>query len=171
LNGCEWPTESLNSLKGSIRQQIPSGWRLDAALMRLDRGLDPTKPLVGETQMAERRAKIESSSADPTTVRAEQAKLFRELGCALEGAPYVLTGLIRNRLFWIDPSLWEIQKWASNMVWGAGLKEGRELAADFLKGDCAGARGLSEEAKGWLRRRAAVPSSVSPNPNAKAPPP
>jgi hypothetical protein len=70
------------------------------------------------------------------------AKLFKEIGCAADGAPYVIGGLIHRR---------------GNRVqledrFEGHPSEGAEVAAAFLdEAKCPGARGLSEENKAKLQ--------------------
>jgi hypothetical protein len=71
------------------------------------------------------------------------AKLFKEIGCTADGAPYVIGGLIRRI--------------SANQVHLDQRFEGHpsqeaEVAAAFLdKAKCPGARGLSEENKAKLQ--------------------
>lgn len=68
---------------------------------------------------------------------AELDKQWRQIGCAPEGAPFVLAGLIRNM--------------ADDPLFARNSPHASQLAADFLKDDCAGARGLPDDAKATLQ--------------------
>jgi uncharacterized protein YjbI with pentapeptide repeats len=153
----DWSAESFNSLKQSIGQVVPEGlalrdyprWILSQewggaprelraeALARVEPRLDPETPLHEEEQMAERWKKLQRSPA-PDTYEAKLAKQWRQIGCSPDGAPYVIAGLIRTMAFGFSP-------------FSPDSVHVPQLAADFLKDGCAGARGLSDRDKGILK--------------------
>jgi uncharacterized protein YjbI with pentapeptide repeats len=118
---------SLSSLKQRIEQEVPKGPLRMSALERIDPRLDWEVPLSGEEQMAEKWKELQRNSATDA-YEAERYKQWRRIGCGIQGAPYVLEGLIRT--------ISDLK--ASNLL---------QLADDFLKPDCAGASGLSDDAK------------------------
>ena len=78
------------------------------------------------------------------------AKTLKEIGCAADGAPYVISGLIQG------PGLRGLSRNSSQEA---------EVAAAFLdEAKCPGARGLSEENKAKLReiRDRGLPASPGP---------
>jgi hypothetical protein len=89
--------------------------------------------------MSQHWAELQSS---PLTLSAYEEELFSQwqrIGCAAAGAPYVLTALIQRLR---DP-LPSPFKYNSPQL--------ARLEAEFLKEDCAGARGLSEDTKETLK--------------------
>jgi hypothetical protein len=105
--------------------------------------LDPGKPLKDEAEMAQRWAELQSSSLTQSAYEEELFNQWERIGCAVGGAPYVLTGLIRTLQPWLSP-------------FNYNSPQPARLAAEFLKEDCAGARGLSEATKEKLKDLAAT---------------
>src|SRR5205823_3120284 len=85
-----------------------------------------------EKEMAERWEKLPPVSR--TGYEAKLAYEWRQIGCSAANAPYVLEGLIETMSSHHSPFL-------RNSI------QVPELSADFLKDDCAGAIGLSDDAK------------------------
>src|SRR5262249_43458608 len=82
----------------------------------------------------------EKSERSTNSLVIARAKIFEEIGCAADGAPYVMGALTRQLdgrfLGYIQPH----------------LAQEAEVAAAFLdEAKCPGALGLSEEAKAKLR--------------------
>jgi hypothetical protein len=104
----------------------------DFVLQSLEDRLNPTKSLKGEEAMAERWSALERSSAE-SSFEEEQIKQWQAIGCAAEGAPYVLTALSKRLTedTFNDSST-------------------KRLARAFLDPACAGARGLSETTRAQL---------------------
>jgi uncharacterized protein YjbI with pentapeptide repeats len=152
----DWSTESLNSLKQRIRQEVPEGPLQLRALAQVEPRLDPETPLHEEVQMAERWVELQRSPA-PDAYEAKLARQWSQIGCWPNGAPYVIAGLISTMDSPISP-------------FSPDSVQVYELAADFLKDGCAGARGLSDDAKGKLKAlrnragRLANPSVQAPRP-------
>lgn len=125
---CERPeTFLLDSVSRIVRgvPQLPYYPESEVLVSGLDQGFAQ-----GEQDMAARWMALQSASPDQTTYESKAAILWQDIGCAADGAPYVLAGLIRN-LSWGSP-------------FADDSPEKPRLAAAFLKGDCAGARGLSD---------------------------
>jgi hypothetical protein len=121
---------SYRLLKLNVEHYVPEGPFRGNALKRIER-LDPTKAVNNEDQLARVWADLERSSPAADVYRVEFAKQWKQIGCAAPGAPYVLMGLIRS-----------IEQTA--LVYDPQVPL---LAAEFLREDCAGARGLSDEEK------------------------
>jgi hypothetical protein len=104
-------------------------------LKRLDPRLDPAKPLEGEAEMAQRWTELQNSSLTSSAYEKELFNQWQRIGCAVDGAPYVLTALIQTLRSHMSPF-----KYNSPQL--------ERLEAEFLKEDCAGARGPLREYKG-----------------------
>ena len=76
------------------------------------------------------------------------AKALKAIGCAADGAPYVIGGLIRTGGNGVELD-WRFYSVLSGSF---NLSQEAEVAASFLdEANCLGARGLSEEKKAKLR--------------------
>jgi uncharacterized protein YjbI with pentapeptide repeats len=164
---CNWTADTFEDLKRLIAKQIPEGYRREAAMKRIEERLDPGKNLPGEEEMAkiwtdhsptpvvhktyaEAMRAIASASEDYENSLAEQ---WHEIGCADEGAPYVLRALLRR----LDDR--DISPFASISP------ERAKLAADFLdESHCLGAHGLSEADRAKLKKIAATGTPPAPKP-------
>jgi hypothetical protein len=104
-------------------------------------------------EMATIWATRERESPTPVAYTKTLAGQWRELGCAAEGAPYVLHGLaaqLSNTL--ISP-------------FRDQSEEAKSLAFDLLdEAHCAGARGLSEADKAELKKIATPAAPQAPKP-------
>jgi hypothetical protein len=147
----DWSAESFSNYKQRIEKLVPEGARRESALARVNI-LNPETPLREEQQMAEYWNKLQSLSPAPADYEAKLANQWRLIGCSADGAPYVLAGLIRTMDSAYSP-------FSSDSV------EVPRLAAAFLKDDCAGAPGLSEDARATLKalRDRAARSSINPS--------
>jgi hypothetical protein len=123
---CGWSPELFNELRQlSAKQFSEEDYRLRPAMERID-NLDPTNALIGEDKMA----KAWEDRARPATENDYErlSGIWRDTGCAAEGTPYVIGGL-----------LFQLQMGVSPL--GA---QSRQLAAAFLDEEhCPGARSLS----------------------------
>jgi hypothetical protein len=113
----------LQDVKNLIEQKLHDEGRRKAALARLDPRLDPSKQLKDEPAMKESWRALEGSSATDEAQQ-EMANQWRRIGCAADGAPYVLTALSRNMSKLRD-------SWR------------QQVATAFLDPKCAGGRGMS----------------------------
>jgi uncharacterized protein YjbI with pentapeptide repeats len=110
----------------------------------IEQTLDPTKALEGEEEMAKVWANQGRSSPASEVYEKSLAEQWRKTGCAAEGAPHVLHGLVA-RLSDRDTSPFRQQSDAA-----------KALASAFLdEAHCAGAHGLSEDDKAELKKIAA----------------
>ena len=135
---CEWSVASFERLREGITDQVPKPQR-DEALERI-KPLDPTQKLTEEENIAKAWADLAGNSPAANVYEKVVAEEWRKIGCAADGAPYVVRGLL-GILTDEQSSPFELQS-----------QEARVLAAAFLEEvHCAGARGLSEEDKVKLR--------------------
>jgi hypothetical protein len=92
----------------------------------------------------------------------EVAEQWREIGCAVDGAPHVITRLVNIMSTISASSLGPIPLIAEDWVkfehsrifispFSPDSAEVLRLAADFLKEDCAGARGITERTRMQLK--------------------
>jgi len=88
--------------------------------------------------MAQTWAELQSSSLTLCAYEEELFNQWQRIGCAAAGAPYVLTALIHTLRDQGSPFKYDSPQLA-------------RLEAEFLKEDCAGARGLSEDTKEILK--------------------
>ncbi len=113
--------------------------------------MDPTKALEGEDEMAKIWAARERESPTPQAYEKSLAGLWRKTGCAVEGAPNVLHGLVAR----LNSPLYSPFRDRSDAV--------KALAAAFLdEVQCPGAHGLSEADKAELKRIAAPAAPPAP---------
>jgi uncharacterized protein YjbI with pentapeptide repeats len=136
--GCDWSAVWWSDFKKRIEHEILEDARRAEALKRLDPRLDPAKPLNNEAEMAQRWAELQSSSLSQSAYEEELLNQWQRIGCAADGASYVLRAFIQRLQSGLSPFMFESPQLA-------------RLAAEFLKEDCAGARGLSEAAKETLK--------------------
>jgi hypothetical protein len=94
-------------------------------------------PLQDEKQMAEHWDKLQTLSPIPEAYEARLTEQWQQIGWSANGAPYVVTALIGRMRFLSSP-------------FAPGSAQVPQLAANFLKDECNGARVLSEHAKGIL---------------------
>jgi len=121
-------------------------------MRRIEQNLDPSKARTGEDEMATIWAAHERETPAPEVYAKSLAGQWRELGCAAEGAPYVLHGLIARLRWWDSP-------------FRDRSDEATSVAAAFLdEAHCLGAHGLSEADKAILKEIAAPAAPQTPKP-------
>jgi uncharacterized protein YjbI with pentapeptide repeats len=156
---CDWSDVWWRDFKKRVGQEVPESalrTRSERALRaevlkRLDPRLDPAEPLKGESEMAQHWAELRSSFSDYSAYEGELFNQLRRVGCAADGAPYVVGALVKRLL-----RFWELP-------FGRDSPQRARLAAEFLKEDCAGARGLPENTKEILKALSLrVPASADP---------
>jgi len=132
-----------------LKQQFSDG-AVRHATMRLIENLDPSKALEGEDEMT--KVWQDQARASPAVEAFEKrlARTWREIGCAAQGAPYVLRRLLL-RLENTSATFYEKSPHPA------------ALAAAFLDEEhCPGARGLTDSEKARLKEiRDRSPSPVS----------
>ena len=136
--GCDWSDVWWSDFKKGIEHEVLEGGTRANVLKRIDPRLDPAKPLKDEAEMAQGWAELQSSSLTQSAFEEELFNQWQRIGCAAAGAPYVLTALIHTLRDHLSPFKYDSPQLA-------------RLEAEFLKEDCAGARGLSEGAKETLK--------------------
>jgi hypothetical protein len=144
-----WTAQSLTArCCTTIEKIVPEGEEVREFAWDRMKILNPETPLSGEKQMAEYWDKLQSLSPTPAAYEEKLAEQWRLIGCSTDGAPYVLTGLIRTMGWAYSP-------------FSADSVQVRRLAADFLKDDCArrprALRGCEGKPKATARLR---PSSA-----------
>jgi uncharacterized protein YjbI with pentapeptide repeats len=147
---CDWTADSFAALKQLLADKVPEGDTRRAAMERIEQRLDPTKALKGEDEMAKVWADREHESPAPEAYEKSLAEQWREVGCAPEGAPYLLHALI-IRLSHPSISPFRDQSDAAKSL----------ASAFFDDAHCAGAHGLSEADKAKLKRIAAPERRVT----------
>jgi uncharacterized protein YjbI with pentapeptide repeats len=154
---CEWSDESYATLK-SIAEAALEYKEHGSALGQVKRSL----ALQRVEQLGQKPYEEDSASANvwrdfaaesiqsAETYPEGLAKRLISIGCAIDGAPYVIGGLIRQ--------LYLYDRLRDNPAQKA------EVARAFLnETNCAGARGLSEENKAWLPQMCG-PEAPQPSP-------
>ena len=84
---------SFAKLKQLIAKDVSEG-DYKRAIEGIEQRLDPTKALEGEKEMAKIWAARERESPAPEANLNSRVGQWREAGCAAEGSPYVLHGLV-----------------------------------------------------------------------------
>jgi uncharacterized protein YjbI with pentapeptide repeats len=152
-NKCDWSATSWDKLIDRLKQQIPEGHVRHEAMERLTKRLDPSKPLEGEDEMAKAWALKASLSPTQEDYAKSLTGRWSKMGCAPEGAPYVLHGLVAQLTDPIFPRFHD----QSDVT--------TALAAAFLdEAHCPGAHGLSEADKAKLKKIAAPAAPQAPKP-------
>jgi hypothetical protein len=136
--GCDWSDVWWSDFKKGIEREVLEGGTRANVLKRIDPRLDPAKPLKDEAEMTQSWAELQSSTLTLSAYEEELFNQWQRIGCAAAGAPYVLTALIQKLQSHVSPFKPDSPQQA-------------RLAAEFLKEDCAGARGLSEDTKEILK--------------------
>jgi len=135
-------------LKRFIEKQLPNDARRRIALERIEI-LDPKRLLEAEKRMTEDWVRLAQSPRPLAEYENDLVVQLRTIGCDPDGAPYVISGLLRFTFPFegrIGPRF------------SAGSQQAVALAAAFLdRVHCAGARGLSDEGKAYLRKIAGGP--------------
>jgi uncharacterized protein YjbI with pentapeptide repeats len=150
---CVWTVDSLAALKRLLAEAAVGDTPAGEAFEIIEQRLDPPKALEREDEMAKIWAARERESPAPEAYEKSLAGQWRELGCAADGAPYVLRGLI-TQLTNRDSSRFRDQ---SDVA--------KALASAFLdEAHCAGAHGLSEADKATLKKIAAPAAPQAPKP-------
>ncbi len=152
--GCDWSQKSYAALKSVIEDWVPAGGFWRAQTLKQIATLE-NPPYVRDEASARAWADIaEASSRSPKPYPEVLAETLEDVGCAADGAPYVMSGLIRE----LD---YRFEK---------GSSQEAAVAAAFLnEANCPGARGLSEENKAKLQeiRDRGLPAAPGPGPAAR----
>jgi uncharacterized protein YjbI with pentapeptide repeats len=130
---CDWSAKSYAALISLITSPVSKGYvrLVPGWIARLE-----APPNAQDDVSAKAWADLEGASISVERDPNALSKLLRQIGCAADGAPYVIGGLIRR----LDERF------------EGKLSQEAEVAAAFLDGaKCPGARGLSEENKAKLQ--------------------
>jgi hypothetical protein len=128
--------------------------------------LDPAKPLKEESEMTQRWVELQSSPPTWAEYESELVNQWQRIGCAVHGAPYVVTALTQilgiqtlsdSRLMTRATSSRPQSLRVALFPFAKDISA--RLAIEFLKEDCVGARGISEYGKAELK---AVAASAHP---------
>jgi hypothetical protein len=144
---CKWSGKSYAALKATIEREVPPG-RLRAHALQRIKTLEKPPYEVDQASATEWAKRADTSAHLAAAYPEALAKSLIETGCAADGAPYVIGGLIRQLDFRFKKQpLQEI-----------------EVAKAFLSAaTCPGARGLSDANKAALQKivgRAAKPTEA-----------
>jgi len=131
---CDWSERSYATLRSLIETSVPLVDLRDQALQRIATLEKP--PYVADEGSAKAWTDLANESARSAGSYVNTlAKMFEKIGCAADGAPYVI-GALTTRLY----------------RFGRNPSEQAEVAAAFLdEAKCPGAHGLSEENRAKLR--------------------
>jgi len=162
----------FGDLKETIFEQILEGDRRRDAMERIQRALDP-KPLEGEDEMADIWEDQADYSPDRDKYEESLAKIWREIGCAAEGAPYVARALLTPMEYVspfaeVSPHPAALARVLPAIFRGFRFTKDSPYPPAFAKAfldeeHCPGARGLSEEDKATLKELAAKAPSPAPS--------
>jgi uncharacterized protein YjbI with pentapeptide repeats len=133
---CDWSETSFAVLKSLIENNVPAGSLRDGALQRIASLKKP--PYFEDEPSAKAWAELEEISSHSGGLYYETSlKTLETIGCASDGAPYVVGGLI--------PQL--------NGRFGDRLSQETPVLSAFLdEAKCPGVRGLPEEIKSQLKQ-------------------
>jgi uncharacterized protein YjbI with pentapeptide repeats len=161
---CPWSEKSYAALKSLIESSVSLPGRRDQVLPRLT--ILEHQPYVRDEVSAEAWTNLAKESARSAgSYFNTLAKILIEIGCAAEGAPYVINGLIRPAGVGLG-RVAEVNLVLLDRRFEGNPSQEAEVAAAFLDDvKCPGARGLSEENKAKLReiRDRGLPAPPSPS--------
>lgn len=138
---CDWSAITFTELERLVKEQVPDSKFRQSALDRIAPRLDPTKPLVGEDEMAAAWVNLERAY-DNSTFYLPNSVVddWQKISCAADGAPYVARGLllrIASFTSFTHPS----------------SKQKHDFATALLdEKNCPGALGLSSIEKSRLKK-------------------
>jgi uncharacterized protein YjbI with pentapeptide repeats len=91
-----WSVEDLEELKQLISSEIPNGPYRDEALRRIEKGLNPNQPLLGEDAIAHDWVALANAPPPHDQYEKNVSEVWRVAGCANDdGAPYVVRAVTR----------------------------------------------------------------------------
>jgi uncharacterized protein YjbI with pentapeptide repeats len=164
---CDWSETSFAALKSLIKNSVPAGPGYDQALRQIAELEKP--PYAADEALAKAwtdRAK-ESAARSADSYFNTLAKIFKKIGCAADGAPYVIGGLLGPGRIYANAIL--NYRFEGDSRYEGNLSEEAEVAGAFLdEAKCPGARGLSEENKAKLREIRDRGLPAPPGPGAAA---
>jgi uncharacterized protein YjbI with pentapeptide repeats len=149
---CIWRPGDFDEIKHLISESFRRDDAREVALDHIDRLTNPEKPLDKEQDMADWWKK---RSGRPPPIDYERAVFtaWRDAGCAAVGAPYVISRLVRRF------------RYHDSVYFKEGSPQPSNLAREFLKPTCEGARGLAADDTALLKelasRNAAPPAPAA----------
>jgi uncharacterized protein YjbI with pentapeptide repeats len=148
---CNWTEASSAALKSLIENSVPAGPTREQALLRIAKLEKP--PNVADEVSVKAWMDLAQAPAQSAGLYSDTlSKMLTEIGCGIDGAPYVVGGLIR-RLH---------QRYEDDLLQDA------KVAAAFLdEAKCQGAHGLSQENKAKLLEIRDRRPSAPPGPPAR----
>jgi hypothetical protein len=126
---CKWSETSYAALKSVIENSVPAGPRRDQKLRQIEVLEKP--PYVADARSAKAWTDLAEKSARPAFNA--QAKVIKKIGCAAEGAPYVIGGLVKQLYRLSDHNL--LQEVVAAFL--AGRFQSRERPESVLPADRA----------------------------------
>jgi hypothetical protein len=133
---CKLDQNSFKKLRAEFERSMQTGLALGNLTV-----LDPARPYPNETNAARAWITLELTSPTLATYQINVESVLREIGCAEPDAPYAVVGLLEQ----MDPaSQSQIHRFTKD---DPNISK---IASDFLKSDCAGARGLPDLARARL---------------------
>jgi len=156
---CDWSETSYAALKSLIENSVPWVGERDQVLRRITTLEEP--PYVADETSAKAWTDLAKESARSSgSYFNTLAEKLKAIGCAADGAPYVIGGLIRR----ISANQVRL-----DLLFERNLSQEAEVAAAFLdEVKCPGARGLSDENKAKLREIRNRGFPAPPGPGAAA---
>jgi Pentapeptide repeats (8 copies) len=133
-----WSAAYLTSLISRIEREIPREQFALFPKLRLPL-LNPDMPLPEEQQMTEHWEKVQSLSPAPDAYEAKLAEQWGQIGCSIDGAPYVARALL-NRILT-----------SANSPFSRGSAEVPRLAARFLADECVAGITFSDRGRAKLK--------------------
>jgi uncharacterized protein YjbI with pentapeptide repeats len=153
-----WSAAYLTSLISRIEREIRREVFALPPKLRLPL-LNPDMSLPDEQQMTEHWEKVQSLSPAPDAYEAKLAEQWWQIGCSIDGAPYVVRGLLKRILT------------PAESPFSRESTEVPRLAARLLTDECVGGITFSDRGRAKLRELRAPAAQSLPNQNAERPRP
>jgi uncharacterized protein YjbI with pentapeptide repeats len=161
---CDWSEKSYAALKSLIEDSVPLSGQRNDALRQIATLEKP--PNAADDVAAEAWTKVaKEQNAPPGSYFNTLAEILKKVGCADDGAPYVIKSFMRPAGLGVGGVLPVNLVWLDQRFQGVPSQQEAELAAAFLdERKCLGARGLSEETRANLKdiRDRGLPAPAGP---------
>lgn len=158
---CEWSETSYAALKSLIENSVPPGGQRDQALRQIA-ALGKPPFVVDEASVKAWTNLANESMRSVGSYFDTLAEKLKEIGCAADGAPYVIAGLMRDAGSSVMREVEVERAVLLDLRFENNLSKEAEVAAAFLdETKCPGAHRLSEDNKAKLR---AIRDRVNPPP-------
>ncbi len=93
---CDWSADNLRALLAELTAAISEGPRREAILKHIRERLNPDDPLPYAATLAKTWRELNKNRPAEDAFDGARAEALREAGCAADGAPYVIQGLLRQ---------------------------------------------------------------------------